>query len=156
MQLITPFLWYNTEAEEAVRFYTSIFPDSKILSTSYYGSNTHMPEGSVMTVNFQLAGQKFVAMNGGPNYPLTPAISFMVEVDSQDELDRYWDALSAGGEPIQCGWLTDKFGLSWQVTPKELLRMIEDPDPARKERAMGAMMEMVKLDLDKLRNAYNS
>ncbi|MCG6154287.1 VOC family protein [Rubinisphaera margarita] len=156
MQLITPFLWYNTEAEEAARFYTSIFPDSKILSTSYYGSNTHMPEGTVMTVNFELAGQKFVAMNGGPNYPLTPAISFMVEVDSQEELDRYWDALSAGGEPVQCGWLTDKFGLSWQITPPELLQMIEDPDSARKERAMGAMMQMVKLDLNKLREAYNA
>jgi predicted 3-demethylubiquinone-9 3-methyltransferase (glyoxalase superfamily) len=151
---ITPFLWFNNQAEEAAKFYTSVFKNSKINAVTRYGKEGPGPEGSVMTVDFQLDGQELTAINGGPHYTLTPAISFVVHCRTQQEVDEYWDKLLTGGEPMQCGWLTDRFGLSWQITPTILLEMIQDKDAARKSRVMQAMMQMVKLDIQKLKDAY--
>lgn len=157
MQKITPFLWFNNEAEEAVNFYTSVFKDSKILHVARYsesGSNAaHRPKGSVMTVAFQLNGQNFTAINGGPVFKFTEAISFVVNCDLQEEIDFYWDKLSEGGDPRsqQCGWLKDKYGLSWQIVPAALGELMSDP--SRSERVMNALLQMKKPDIKTLQEA---
>ncbi len=148
MKKITPFLWFDGKAEEAMNFYTSIFKNSKKGSISYYGDNAPLPRGTVLTAIFELDGQEFVALNAGPQFQFTPAISFSINCDSdtQEEIDYYWNALTAdGGEEQPCGWLKDKFGLSWQVTPPMLSRAITDKDSARAARAMSAMMQMKKI-----------
>jgi len=154
MKKITPFLWFNNQAEEAMNFYVSIFKDSKVLSVTRYGDAGPGPKGSVMVANFEIEGQQFTALNGGPNYTLTPAISFVVHCKTQEEVDWYWEKLSAGGQKVQCGWLTDKFGLSWQVVPNALLEMLQDKDPEKSNRVMKAMLEMTKIDIARLKQAY--
>src|SRR5436190_4736946 len=134
MQRITPFLWFDGKAEEAANFYTSIFKNSKITGMSRYGDAGPGPQGSVMTAGFQLDGQEFVALNGGPVYQFTPAISFVVNCETQEEVDYYWEKLSADGREVQCGWVTDKFGVSWQVVPTALFRLLADKDPAKTRR----------------------
>lgn len=153
MQRITPFLWFDGNAEEAVNFYTSIFKSSKIVEISRYGEAGPGPKGSVMVITFELDGQKFMALNGGPEYKFTPAVSLVVNCKSQEEVDDYWDKLSAGGQKVQCGWLADKFGLSWQVVPTILGELLQEKDPAKRERVMQAMLQMVKLDVDVLKRA---
>ena len=155
MQKITTFLWFDNQAEEAANFYVSIFPNSKVLSSSRYGEGAPMPKGTVMTMTFDLAGQEFIALNGGPNFKFTPAISLFVACEDQKEIDYYWEKLTAGGgKPVQCGWLEDKFGLSWQVVPSELGRLLSGGgDAAKAKRAMAAMMKMKKLEIESLRNA---
>jgi predicted 3-demethylubiquinone-9 3-methyltransferase (glyoxalase superfamily) len=155
MPKITPFLWFNDQAEEAANFYVSVFPNSKILSVGRYGDAGLGPKGSVMTVAFQLDGESFTALNGGPNYTFTPAVSFVVHCETQQDVDHYWDKLTAGGKPVQCGWLVDKYGLSWQIVPKALTRLLQDKDPVRSQRVMKAMMQMVKLDTAALEAAAN-
>ena len=152
-QQITPFLWFNNNAEEAVNFYVSIFKDAKIMETARYGNAGPGPKGSVMTMKFQLNGLEFVALNGGPNYTFTHAVSFVVNCENQAEVDHYWDKLVEGGKPIQCGWLVDKYGLSWQIVPTALPKLLTDKDPAKAKRVMEAMMKMVKLDIPTLENA---
>lgn len=153
MQKITPFLWFDGKAEEAVRLYTSLFPGSEITSVSRYTEGMPLPAGSVMTMGFTLFGQKFTALNGGPYAKFTDAISFTVNCETQEEVDRYWGALSEGGEEVQCGWLRDRFGLSWQITPTILGELLSDPDPEKVGRVTQAMMRMVKLDVAGLRAA---
>ncbi len=155
MQKIVPFLWFDTQAEEAARFYTSLFPDAKIDSVTRYGEAGPGPAGAVMSVTFTLAGQDFYALNGGTVFHFTPAISLFVNVETQPELDALWDALADGGTPIQCGWVTDKYGLTWQIVPTALGRLLNDPDPAKAARVMQAMMGMVKLDIASLQAAYD-
>ena len=155
MQKITPFLWFDGNAEEAVNFYTSIFKNSKITAISRYSDAGPRPKGSVMSATFQLQGQEFVALNGGPMYQLTPAISFVVNCETQEEVDYYWEKLTQGGAEVQCGWIKDKFGLSWQITPTILMKMINDKDSAKVSRVMQAMMKMVKLDIEGLKRAYD-
>jgi predicted 3-demethylubiquinone-9 3-methyltransferase (glyoxalase superfamily) len=155
MPAITPFLWFNDKAEEAANFYVSIFPNSKILTVSRYGDAGPGPRGSVMTVNFELDGRQFTALNGGPRYSFTPSVSFLVPCETQQDVDHYWEKLTAGGKPIQCGWLEDKYGLSWQIVPKELFRLVRDRDPAKSQRVMKAMLQMVKLDVARLQQAAN-
>ena len=153
-QKITPMLWFNDNAEEAVNFYTSLFPNSKILSIERYGEAGPGPEGSVMTASFQLAGQQFVALNGGPHFKFTEAISWVIYCDSQEEVDHYWEKLTAnGGEESQCGWLKDKYGLSWQVTPRVLIQLIQDPDKEKANRVFQAMLTMKKIEIPKLMEA---
>jgi predicted 3-demethylubiquinone-9 3-methyltransferase (glyoxalase superfamily) len=155
MQKITPFLWFDNQAEQAVNFYVSLFKNSKINSVTRYGEAGPGPAGSVMTVNFQLEGQEFVALNGGPEFHFTEAISFMVNCETQAEVDRLWDRLTAdGGVEVQCGWLKDKFGLSWQIVPVAMNQYLAGKDPVRSQRAMQAMLKMKKLDLQQLRLAY--
>ena len=158
MSKITPCLWFDGNAEEAVRFYTSLLPNSRIEAINR--SPTDYPAGragDVLTVEFTLAGQPFLGLNGGPGYPFTQAVSFTIECDDQAEVDRLWEALTAnGGAPVQCGWLKDRFGLSWQITPKALPQLLKNPDRAKAERAMRAMMEMVKIDIDALRRAADN
>ncbi len=154
MQTITPFLWFDSNAEEAAKFYTSVFKDSKILSTARYGDAGPGPTGSVMTVNFQIAGQEFIALNGGPTFKFTEAVSFTVNCETQQEVDSYWSKLSAGGEEGPCGWLKDKFGLSWQVVPTALPKLLKDPDPAKAQRVMKAMLQMKKIEIKELEDAY--
>lgn len=157
MQKISPFLWFDNQAEEAVRFYTSIFPNSAIRATSYYGDAGPGPKGSVMTMAFELDGQPFAALNGGPHFKFTEAISFVVNCDTQDEVDRCWEKLlEGGGQEVQCGWLKDRFGLSWQIVPTALIEMLRDPDPERTKRVMQAMFPMKKLDIAGLKRAYES
>lgn len=156
MQKITPFFWFNNQAEEAVQFYTKIFKNSKIKSISRYGDAGPGPKGSVMTANFLLEGQEFVALNGGPIFTFTPAISFVVNCRTQAEVDRLWDKLSAGGEPGQCGWLKDKYGVSWQIVPTILVRLLNDRDPVKANRMMQAMLKMNKIDIARLKQAYGS
>jgi len=158
-QRITPFLWFDHQAEEAVRFYTSIFPNSRIEATTRYGKESAQvsgqKEGSVMTVAFQLDGQDFTAINGGPHFQFSEAISLVVNCQSQEEVDHYWSRLSEGGDETaqQCGWLKDRYGVSWQVVPVELFQLLNDPDPERARRATQAMLQMKKLDLTALRRA---
>ena len=147
MGKITPFLWYDTEAEEAATLYTSLFPNSTILSVNRYGAAGPGPEGSVMTVSFELDGQRFVALNGGPAHPFTEAVSFVVDCSSQEEVDRYWSALTEGGEESVCGWLRDRFGLSWQIVPSRLPELLTDPDRGKSQRVMQAMLQMRKIDI---------
>jgi predicted 3-demethylubiquinone-9 3-methyltransferase (glyoxalase superfamily) len=153
MQKITPFLWFDTEGEDAARFYTSVFPNSKIGEIARYGSAGPRPEGTVMTVSFELDGQRFVALNGGPEFTFSEAVSFLVNCDTQDEVDSYWSALSEGGEEGPCGWLKDKFGLSWQIVPNRLPELLADPDRARAQRVMEAMLKMKKIEVDELERA---
>jgi len=153
MQKITPFLWFDTEGEDAAKFYTSVFPNSKIGEISRYGSAGPRPEGTVMTVSFELDGQRFVALNGGPEFTFSEAVSFLVNCDTQDEVDSYWSALSEGGEEGPCGWLKDKFGLSWQIVPKRLPELLADPDRERAQRVMEAMLKMRKIEVDELERA---
>ncbi len=151
-----PFLWFDNDAEEAVNFYFSIFPNSKLLSTTRYGAGGPGPAGTVMTVQFQLDGQEFVALNGGPRFKFTEAVSFVINCETQAEVDRFWDKLtSGGGEPGPCGWLKDKHGLSWQVVPTIIPKLLSDKDSAKAGRAMAAMLKMSKLDGDALKRAYD-
>src|SRR3989442_1600945 len=157
MKKITPFLWFDNEAEEAARFYVSIFKNSKIGTITHYGEAGARPKGTVMTVEFQLEGVEFVALNGGPQFKFTEAVSFSVNCETQDEIDYFWEKLSAdGGQTGPCGWLKDKFGLSWQVNPIVLGKMLSDPDKAKAERVMNAMMEMDKIDIAQLEAAAAS
>src|SRR5438067_8646816 len=155
MKKINPFLWFDSEAEQAARFYVGIFKNSKIERITHYGENGPRPNGSVMTVEFTLDRVEFVALNGGPQFKFTEAISFSVNCETQDEIDYFWEKLSAdGGSTGPCGWLKDKFGLSWQVSPVVLGDMLSDPDKAKAERVMTAMMEMDKIDIAALNRAY--
>jgi predicted 3-demethylubiquinone-9 3-methyltransferase (glyoxalase superfamily) len=156
LQRITPFLWFDRNAEEAARFYVSIFENSKILGLSRDGTTDPGRNGAVMVVAFQLAGQQFLALNGGPQFAFTEAVSFVVNCDTQDEVDRFWDRLSDGGEKGRCGWLKDRFGLSWQVVPTALGRMLQDRDPARCRRVMESVMQMDKLEIQRLQDAFNA
>jgi predicted 3-demethylubiquinone-9 3-methyltransferase (glyoxalase superfamily) len=153
MEKLITCLWFDTGGEEAARFYTSVFPNSELGEITRYGSAGPRPEGTVMTVSFELNGQKFVALNGGPNYTFSEAISFQVLCKDQDEVDAYWSALSEGGEEGPCGWLKDRFGLSWQIVPTRLPELLGDPDPERAQRAMAAMLEMKKIEIDELERA---
>jgi len=154
MQKITPFLWFDTKAEDAANFYTSIFKNSKILNIARYGEAGPAPAGSVMTVSFELEGQKFIALNGGPHYSFTPAISFFVDCETQAEVDELWEKLTAGGGEVQCGWLKDQFGLSWQIIPRALMELMQDKDPAKSQRVFKAMLQMTKIDIEGLKRAY--
>ena len=154
MQPITPCLWFDDKAEQAVRFYTSILPNSKIGQISHYGASGPRPKGLVMTVAFKLNGQDFMALNGGPNFTFSPAISLVIKCETQDEIDRYWDKLSADKDAEQCGWLKDKFGVSWQIVPAIIERLVADADPAKAERVMAAVMKMKKLDIAELKRAH--
>ena len=159
-QRIVPCLWFNTEGEDAARYYTGIFPNSKILGENRYteaGKEVHgRPAGSVMIVEFVLDGQKFTALNGGPHFKFNEAVSLQVMCDSQEEVDYYWEKLTAGGDPTaqQCGWLKDRFGLSWQVVPTEVTKLLSDPDSAKTGRVMNAVLQMKKIDIEALRRAY--
>jgi predicted 3-demethylubiquinone-9 3-methyltransferase (glyoxalase superfamily) len=150
---ISPCLWFDTDGEDAATFYTSVFENSRIVRTLQYGPEAPEREGTVLTVEFELEGQPFVALNGGPDFTFSEAISFYVHCDSQDEVDRFWKQLSEGGEEGPCGWLKDRFGVSWQIVPTRFFELINDPDPARSHRAMQAMMGMKKLDIAELERA---
>ncbi len=154
MQKITPFLWFDHQAEEAVNFYVSLFKNSKIVSVSRYGEAGPGPAGSVMTVDFQLEAQQFIALNGGPVFKFTEAISFLVRCETQAEVDTLWAKLTAGGAEGQCGWLKDKFGLTWQIVPADLSNYIAGQDAKKSQKAVQAMLQMKKLDIDKIRLAY--
>jgi predicted 3-demethylubiquinone-9 3-methyltransferase (glyoxalase superfamily) len=155
IQRITPFLWFDRNAEDAARFYTSVFENSKIVSLSRYGDAGPGPQGSVMVVVFELAGQRFMALNGGPQFKFTEAVSFLVDCETQHEVDELWLRLSEGGATGRCGWLKDKFGLSWQIVPTALGKMMADKDPAKSRRVMEAMLQMDKLDVTRLQQAYD-
>jgi predicted 3-demethylubiquinone-9 3-methyltransferase (glyoxalase superfamily) len=155
MQKITPFLWFDGRAEEAAKFYTSIFKNSKIGTIARYPEGAPAPAGSVMSVTFQIEGQEFHALNGGPMYKFTPAISFFVNCATQEEVDELWEKLVAGGAPNRCGWLQDKFGVSWQIIPSVLGELLQDKDPQKSKRVMEAMLQMVKIDIKRLKEAYN-
>ena len=154
LQKITPFLWFDSQVEEAVGFYTSIFKNSRIDGVTRYGDAGPGPKGSVMTIAFELEGQKFTAINGGPVFKFTEAISFVVNCETQQEVDQYWDQLSAGGKEVQCGWVKDRYGLSWQIVPTVLITMLQDKDAERSQRVMKAMLQMVKIDIAGLEKAY--
>ena len=155
MQKIAPFLWFDGNAEEAVNFYVSVFKkDSQILNISRYGDAGPGPKGTVMSATFELHGQEFIALNGGPQFKFTPAISFFVHCQTQAEVDELWEKLSAGGRKDRCGWLTDKYGLSWQVIPDVLGKMLNDPDREKAKRVMNAMLQMDKIEIKKLQQAY--
>jgi len=154
MQKITPFLWFNDQAEEAMNFYTSVFRNSKIGRISRYGKGGPGPEGKVMSATFQLEGQEFMALNGGPQFTFTPAISFFVNCETQQAVDELWQKLSAGGEPGRCGWLKDKYGVSWQIIPSALGQMLQDKDPEKSKRVMQAMLQMSKIEIQGLKQAY--
>jgi predicted 3-demethylubiquinone-9 3-methyltransferase (glyoxalase superfamily) len=158
MKPIMPCLWFDGKAEEAARFYTSIFKDSKITDIAHYGPSASgasgMPKGSVMTVIFEINGQAFMGLNGGPNFKFTEAVSFVVLCKNQEEIDEYWSKLTQGGEPGVCGWLKDKYGLSWQIAPASMDKWLNDKDPERSDRAMAALIQMKKLDMKVLEDAY--
>lgn len=154
MQKITPFLWFDNQAEQAAQYYTSIFKNSKITSISRYGKDGQLPEGTVMTVSFELDGQEFTALNGGPEFKFTPAISFAVSCKGQAEVDYLWDKLTAGGHEVQCGWLADKYGVSWQIVPVELFELMGDKDPEKAYRVTQAMLKMNKIIIKDLEMAY--
>ena len=153
MQKITPCLWFDTEAEQAADFYVSVFKNSKILDVSHYGDAGPRPAGMVMTVTFELDGQEVIALNGGPEFTFNEAVSLQVNCQTQDEVDWFWNQLGEGGEPGPCGWLKDKYGVSWQVVPTALNELLSDPDTARAQRAMKAMLAMSKIDIEALRRA---
>jgi len=153
-QKITTYLWFDGDAEEAADLYTSIFKNSKILNVARYGDAGPGPKGTAMTVNLQLEGQEFIALNGGPQYKFTEAISLLVDCDTQKEVDELWSKLTAGGEESMCGWLKDKFGLSWQIIPSALFRLMSDPDPEKSKRVMEAMLQMKKIDVGVLERAH--
>jgi predicted 3-demethylubiquinone-9 3-methyltransferase (glyoxalase superfamily) len=150
---ISPCLWFDTQAEDAARYYTSVFPSSRILDVQHYGSAGPREEGLVMVVTFELDGQRFIALNGGPDFTFSEAVSFEIECADQEEVDRYWATLSEGGEEGPCGWLKDRFGVSWQVVPKRLNELIADPDEAKAQRVMAAMLTMRKIDVAELERA---
>ena len=153
MSKITTCLWFDTQGEEAAKFYTSVFPNSKIIDVSRYGSAGPRPEGTVMTVNFELDGAPFVALNGGPEFTFSEAVSFQVFCENQEEVDAFWGTLSEGGEQGPCGWLKDRYGLSWQVIPTALPKLLGDPDPEKSQRVMQAMLGMSKMEVDVLERA---
>lgn len=153
-QKITPFLWFDTQAEDAANFYTSVFKNSKVGKVVRYGDAGPGPKGTVLTVSFQLDGQEFIALNGGPQFQFTEAVSFVINCASQEEVDHYWNKLTEGGQESQCGWLKDKFGLSWQVVPTILTELLADKDPAKANRVMQAMLQMKKIDISVLQRAY--
>jgi predicted 3-demethylubiquinone-9 3-methyltransferase (glyoxalase superfamily) len=153
MHEITPCLWFDTEGEEAATFYTSIFPSSKIVNIAYYGESGPRPAGTVMTVDFELDGQSFVALNGGPEFTFNEAISFQVSCETQEQVDHFWSKLAEGGEQGPCGWLKDKFGVSWQIVPTALPRLLADPDREKSQRVMAAMLQMRKIEIDELERA---
>jgi len=155
MQKITPFLWFDGHAEEAMNFYVSIFKNSKVLKVTRYGEAGPGPKGTVMSATFQLKGQDFFALNGGPLFSFTPAISFFVNCETQQEVDELWEKLSEGGQKERCGWLKDKYGLSWQIIPSALGEMLGDKDPAKASRVMHAMLQMNKIDIKGLKQAYD-
>ena len=158
MQRITPCLWFDSQAEEAAKFYTSIFKNSKIEGMTHYDEESSKaagrPKGSVLTVDFQLEGQSFMALNGGPVFKFTEAVSFVINCENQEEIDYFWEKLTAGGREVECGWLKDKFGLSWQVVPTVMIEMLKDQDAQKSQRAMAAMLKMKKLDIRALERAY--
>jgi predicted 3-demethylubiquinone-9 3-methyltransferase (glyoxalase superfamily) len=153
MAKLTPCLWFDNEGEEAAKLYTSIFPNSKIVKVTRYGSAGPRPEGTVMTVDFELDGQPFVALNGGPQFSFNEAVSFQISCKDQDEVDSYWSKLTEGGEEGPCGWLKDRFGLSWQVIPTAMSELLNDPDKEKAQRVMAAMLEMHKIEIDELERA---
>ena len=155
MQKITPFLWFDDNAEEAVNLYTSVFRDSAIMDVSRYAEGSPGPVGSIMSITFKLNGQEFMALNGGPVFTFSPATSFFVNCETQDEVDEYWERLSEGGEKQNCGWLTDRFGVTWQIVPSVLSQLLNGPDPEGSKRAMEAMLKMKKLDVAALQRAYD-
>ena len=155
MQKITPFLWFDNKAEEAMNLYVSIFKDSKVLSVSRYGEAGPGPKGTVMTAQFQLEGQEFIALNGGPQFKFTEAVSFVVNCETQREVDELWAKLTEGGQESQCGWLKDKYGLSWQIVPTILPKLLTDKDPKKSQRVMQAMLRMKKIDIQTLQQAYD-
>ena len=154
MQKITPFLWFDHQAEEAMNFHVSIFKNSKVLTVNRYGDAGPGPKGTVMTTSFLLDGQAFAALTGGPAFQFTPAISFVVNCESQEEVDALWEKLSAGGREDQCAWLQDKYGVSWQIVPTLLVKLLNDPDPLKAQRVMAAMLEMKKIDIAALQRAH--
>jgi predicted 3-demethylubiquinone-9 3-methyltransferase (glyoxalase superfamily) len=156
MQKITTFLWFDNNAEEAANFYVSIFKNSKILNVARYGDAGPGPKNTVMTVNFELNGQEYIALNGGPRFRFTQAISFVVNCETQEEVDYFWSRLSEGGEESRCGWVMDKFGLWWQVVPTALGKLMSDPDPQKAQRVMAAMLQMGKIDIEALQRAYDA
>lgn len=156
MQKITTFLWFDTQAEEAAKYYTSIFPNSQITQVTRYGKEGPREEGLVMTVSFQLQGQDFIALNGGPEFTFNPSISLFVNCKDQAEVDGLWEKLIDGGESLHCGWVQDKFGLCWQIIPEQLMTLIGDPDEGRSQRAMKAMMEMDKIEIRVMEEAANA
>jgi Uncharacterized protein conserved in bacteria len=155
MQKVTPFLWFDDQAEEAASFYVSIFRNAKISSIARYGDGGPRPKGTVMTATFEIEGEEFTALNGGPEFTFSPAISFCVNCADQGEVDELWEKLTAGGEPGQCGWLNDKFGVSWQIIPKALIELLNDPDPVKSQRVMSAMLQMKKIDVAALERAHD-
>ena len=155
MQKITPFLWFDGNAEEAMNFYVSIFKNSKVVSVARYGEAGPGPKGTVMSATFQLEGQDFYALNGGPQFKFTPAISLFVNCETQQEVDELWEKLSEGGRKDRCGWLQDKYGLSWQVIPAILGKLLRDKDPEKSNRVMKAMLQMDKIDIQRLKRAYD-
>jgi predicted 3-demethylubiquinone-9 3-methyltransferase (glyoxalase superfamily) len=156
MQKIVPFLWFDGRAEEAANFYVGLFQNSKITGIRRYGEAGPGPKGTAMSVEFQLDGQPFIALNGGPQFTFTPAISFFVNCENQEEVDELWEKLSAGGQKNRCGWLQDKFGVSWQIIPTALGKLLADPDPQRSSRVMRAMLQMEKLDVKRLQQAHDA
>jgi predicted 3-demethylubiquinone-9 3-methyltransferase (glyoxalase superfamily) len=156
MSKLNTFLWFDNQAEDAANFYTSLFKDSQIGGVQRYGKDNTGVEGSVMTVSFTLFGQDFTALNGGSYFKLTPAISFLVRCENQEEIDRYWDALSQGGEQMQCGWVTDKFGVTWQIVPAILFEYLSDADAQKAYRVTQAMLKMIKFDIEALKQAYDN
>ena len=152
-QKIVPNLWFDTEAEAAAEFYTSIFPDSRVRSRTHYPEGAPREAGMVMTVEFELNGQRFVGINGGPDFPFTEAVSFQIDCEDQEEIDYYWERLTDGGAAVQCGWLRDRFGVAWQVVPRGMDEVFADPDPQKAQRAMAAMLGMVKIDLAEMQRA---
>ena len=154
MSTITPFLWFDDDAEEAMNFYVEVFGDAKVGEVSRYGDGGPGPAGTVMSATFELRGQQFMVLNGGPGFPFTEAISFFVPCETQEEVDDLWEKLTAGGEESRCGWLKDKFGLSWQIIPNALPELLNDPDPVKSQRVMQAMLQMGKIDIEGLRRAY--
>jgi predicted 3-demethylubiquinone-9 3-methyltransferase (glyoxalase superfamily) len=155
-QRITPFLWFNGQAEEAVNFYLSIFKNSKLKTVTYYPEGTPNPAGTVMTVVFELDGQEFIALNGGPRFTFNEAVSFVVNCDTQKELDRFWTRLSEGGQVIECGWLKDKYGVTWQIVPKILRKLLQDKGGEKSYRVLQAILKMKKIDIQTLKQAYSS
>jgi predicted 3-demethylubiquinone-9 3-methyltransferase (glyoxalase superfamily) len=155
MQKITPFLWFDGQAEEAMNFYVSVFKNSKVVRVSRYGDAGPGPKGTVMSATFQLDGQDFFALNGGPQFTFSPAISFFVNCETQQEVDELWEKLSAGGEKNRCGWLTDRYGLSWQIIPAVLGKLLQDKDVQKANRVMKAMLQMDKIDIKRLQQAYD-
>lgn len=156
MQKISPYLWFDNQAEEAVDFYVSLFDGARVTGEQRYPEGAPGPAGEIMIMNFELFGQSFIALNGGPEYSFTPAISFLVECEDQAEVDRFWKALTDGGEEQPCGWLVDRFGVSWQIIPRRLVELLSDPDPGRSQRAMQAMLKMSRIDVQALEDAADA